>query len=162
MRRLLPLVLLTVVALLGACATGDDGWPAPGAVGGSPTTPADGGAGSGVAQAENDLRIEVDLGDGSAPQTWTLICDGSAEGSHPEAEAACEHLRGMTEPFEPLAEDLVCTEQYGGPQTAHITGRWNGEPVDLELSRVNGCKISQWDSFGPVLPVPVGVQPPLA
>ncbi|WP_346623342.1 SSI family serine proteinase inhibitor [Blastococcus montanus] len=159
MRRLLPLVLLALVAALGGCATGDDGWPAPGAVGGSPTTPADGGAGSGVARAENDLRIEVDLGDGSPPQTWTLTCDGSAEGSHPQAEAACEHLRGMSEPFAPVPEDAVCTQQYGGPQTARITGQWAAEPVDLELSRENGCTIAQWDSLGPVLPVPVGIQP---
>ena len=47
---------------------------------------------------------------------------------------------------------MLCTQQYGGPQTAHVTGRWSGEPVDLELTRVDGCRISQWDSLGPLLP----------
>jgi hypothetical protein len=28
--------------------------------------------------------------------------------------------------------------------------------VDLELSRVNGCLIGQWDSLGPLLPVDGG------
>ena len=95
------------------------------------------------------------------PESWTLVCAGFVEGSHPQAQAACDHLAGMTEPFAPLADDLVCTEQYGGDQTARITGRWAGEPVELELSRVNGCHISKWDALGPVLPIPVGVTDPL-
>ena len=78
------------------------------------------------------------------------------EGSHPDAEAACAHLTALDDPFAPLPTDVVCTEQFGGPQTAHVLGRWNGEPVDLELSRTDGCRISQWDALGPLLPGPVG------
>jgi hypothetical protein len=81
---------------------------------------------------------------------------GQVEGDLPDAEAACAHLDGLDEPFAPIPADAVCTEQYGGPQTAHVTGLWRGEPVDLELSRVNGCTISQWDRLGPLLPGPVG------
>jgi hypothetical protein len=158
-RGLLPLLLAGAV-LLGACAAeegnavSDDGRPAA-----APTTPDD--AASGIVRADNDLRIEVDLADGTSPQAWTLTCVGFVEGSHPRAEEACAHLDGMTDPFAPLPADVMCTEQYGGPQTAHITGRWRGEPVDLDLSRVDGCRISQWDAFGPVLPVPVGDVAPL-
>ena len=154
MPRLLPVVLLAGAALLSACApgTGD-------AVGG-PAAPSDAERpASGIAQADDDLRIEVRLGDGAPSHTWTLRCGASVEGSHPRAADACAHLEGMTDPFAPLPDDLICTEQYGGPQTAHLTGRWQGAPVDLELSRVDGCRISQWDAFGPVLPVPVGVDP---
>jgi hypothetical protein len=32
--------------------------------------------------------------------------------------------------------------------------------VDLELTRVDGCRIAQWDGLGPLLPGPVGVEPP--
>ena len=97
---------------------------------------------------------------GTPAESWTLVCAGSVEGTHPEAQAACDHLAGMAAPFAPLPEDAMCTQEYGGPQTAHITGRWQGDPVDLELSRVNGCRISQWDSLGPVLPVPAtGAEP---
>ena len=69
-------------------------------------------------------------------------------------QAACDHLAGMPSPFAPLAEDLACTQQYGGPETAHVIGRWGGEPVELELSRVDGCRIAQWDSLVPVVPAP--------
>jgi hypothetical protein len=145
-RTFLP--LLALLALLTACAS-DDGSTA---ADGTSESGADSGAAGGISRAENDLVIDVDLGDGSQPQSWTLTCAGSADGSHPDAAAACAHLQGLEEPFAPLPEDVMCTEQFGGPQTAHVTGVWGGEPVDLELSRTNGCRISQWDGLGPLLP----------
>ncbi|MGY1721374.1 SSI family serine proteinase inhibitor [Blastococcus sp. SYSU DS0552] len=153
MRRLVLLALLVSALVLGACATGRGDGDASSTGDGRDAT---GGGPSGIAQAANDLRIVVDRGDGTPPETWTLTCAGVAEGTHPRAEEACAHLEDMAEPFAPLPDDRVCTEQYGGPQTARITGRWNGAPVDLELSRVDGCRIAQWDALGPFLPVPVG------
>ena len=151
MRRVLPLLLLVPAVVLGAC-----GSPASdGSSGAPPSGATDDGAAAGISQAENDLRIDVDRGDGSPPESWTLICVGVVEGTHPQAQAACDHLAGMDDPFAPIPEDVMCTEQYGGPETAHVTGRWRGDAVDLELSRVDGCRISQWDSLGPVLPEPV-------
>lgn len=156
MRRLLPLLLPVAVLVLSACGSADEGGPSA-----SPTSPpADGSdgdlAGDGIRQADNDLQIEVDLGDGRAPQTWTLTCVGFVEGSHPAAQAACDHLAGMEDPFAPIPEDTICTQVYGGPETAHVVGRWGGEPVDLELSRVDGCRLAQWDSLVPVVPAPAG------
>jgi hypothetical protein len=143
------LLSLALFALLTACASPSGGdaraTDSPG--------PA---AGGGITQADNDLQVELDRGDGTEPETWTLTCVGIVEGSHPDAEAACAHLTGMAEPFAPLPSDVVCTEQFGGPQTAHVIGRWNGQPVDLELLRTDGCRISQWDGLGPLLPGPVG------
>ena len=104
------------------------------------------------APPENDLTVELDRGDGSAVQRWTLICGDPVEGTHPAAQQACDHLRGMDDPFAPIPDDMVCTQQYGGPQTASVTGRWAGRPVDLALSRVDGCTIAQWDGLGPLLP----------
>jgi Subtilisin inhibitor-like len=146
--------LALALAVLTACAGPGQGQ------GPAPTGGDDGGAaGGGTSQADDDLQVTVDRGDGSAPEEWTLSCGGSVEGSHPEAEAACAHLAGLEDPFTPLPVDVVCTEQYGGPQTAHVIGRWSGEEVDLELSRSDGCRIAQWDALGPFLPVPVGIEP---
>ena len=151
MRRLLPLLVLAAVLVLAGCGAGDDGTSAaPGTPDGTGSDPAAGG----ISQADNDLQIEVDLGDGSAPLTWTLTCVGFVEGSHPQAQAACDHLAGLERPFAPLPEDVVCTQQYGGPETARVIGRWGGEPVELDLSRVDGCRIAQWDSLVPVVPAP--------
>jgi hypothetical protein len=149
MRMLMTLV--AAVAMLTACASRSSD----GSAGGATEPGSDSGAAGGISRTENDLAIELDLGDGSAPSSWTLVCAGVAEGSHPDPGAACTHLRGLPEPFAPLPADVACTEQYGGPETARVTGVWGGEPVDLELHRTNGCGISQWSALGPLLPVPV-------
>ncbi|MFP5218133.1 MAG: SSI family serine proteinase inhibitor [Actinomycetes bacterium] len=138
------LVLLPLVLVLAACSGGSDDdalSPAPEPIG--------------------RLVVEQDQGDGSPPQRWTLVCEqgGAASGDHPEAAAACAHLLDADEPFAPLPEDRICTQVYGGPQTAHVTGTWRGEEVDLRLSREDGCAIAQWDGLGPLLPGPVGVEP---
>jgi hypothetical protein len=100
----------------------------------------------------NDLVVVLDRGDGSAVQRWTLSCAGTVEGTHPAARAACDHLRSVDDPFAPIPDDTMCTQQYDGPQTAHVTGRWGGEPVDVRLARTDGCRIAQWDGLGPLLP----------
>ena len=141
-------LLFAGALLLAACGpAGND--PASGAPGASPTdepSTSDGPTGS------DELVVELDRGDGSPAERWTLRCGDPASGDHPDAEAACAHLAGLDDPFAPIPDDVACTEQYGGPQTATVTGRWRGQPVDLRLSRVDGCRISQWDTLGPLLP----------
>jgi hypothetical protein len=160
MRRLLPLLAVAAALALAGCGSADGEEPS--AAPTTDTTPdgvdgTDGAAaGGGISQADNDLQIEIDLGDGSAPATWTLTCVGFVEGSHPEAQAACDHLAGLDDPFAPLPEDAMCAQVYGGPETAHVLGRWGGQPVDLELSRTDGCRIDQWASLVPVVPAPAG------
>jgi hypothetical protein len=151
MRRLLPFLVLAAVLVVAGCASGEDAAPA---ASGTPEATGGDHAAGGISQADNDLQIEVDLGDGSAPVTWTLTCVGFVEGSHPQAQAACDHLAGLDRPFAPLPADVVCSQQYGGPETARVLGRWGGEPVELDLSRVDGCRIAQWDSLVPVVPAP--------
>ncbi|MCV2491492.1 SSI family serine proteinase inhibitor [Geodermatophilus sp. YIM 151500] len=162
---MLAVPLFALLALLAACAgtpgSGDAaGGDATGDATGTPPSAPAGEDGPTAGGGDDDLVIEIDRGDGSPVQRYTLACGGSTPGDLPGAEAACAHLTGMAEPFAPVPADAVCTEQYGGPQTARITGRWHGQPVDLELSRVDGCRISQWDGLGPLLPGPVGVEAP--
>ena len=139
--RLLLVLPLLLLAACGSSPGGEDRLP----------RAADSGA-DGSQRADNDLAIEYDAGDGSGVQQWTLTCAGSVEGNHPQAEQACEHLTSLEEPFAPLPADQICTQQYGGPQTARVTGVWGGDPVDLTLSRVDGCRISQWDRLVPLVP----------
>jgi hypothetical protein len=154
MRRLLAGLVLLVVLVLAACGTADGGDDAAAPSPGAPEETGSDPAAGGISQADDDLQVDIDLGDGSAPQTWTLTCVGFVEGSHPSAQVACDHLAGIAQPFAPLPDDAVCTQQYGGPETAHVRGRWGGEPVDLQLSRVDGCRLAQWDSLVPLVPAP--------
>ncbi|MCZ2837500.1 SSI family serine proteinase inhibitor [Modestobacter sp. VKM Ac-2985] len=154
MRRAVLLSLAVPLMLLAACGTADDAGQAVG----SSTTPATSSdpATTTPGDAIGDLVVEYDPGEGAPVERHTLTCAGTVEGDLPDAEAACEHLGELEEPFAPVPDDAICTQQYGGPQTAHVTGVWRGEPVDLQLSRTDGCRIAQWDRLGPLLPGPAG------
>ena len=147
-------LLLLPLLVLAACAAQHGG----GSAGAQPT---DGSSASSSAaeRPRNDLRITIDRGDGEKPQRYRLVCGEGADSDHPDPQAACEHLAGLDEPFAAIPADAVCAQMYGGPQTARVTGVWNGKPVDLELSRVDGCRIAQWDKLGPVLPGTAGARP---
>lgn len=104
------------------------------------------------------LTVKVtEAGDGR-DGTFELECHPSG-GTHPRAEEACSKLDEGTwgkDTFAPTPADSVCTMQYGGPATAHVTGTWNGRPVDATYNRANGCEISRWDKLVPVLPEVAG------
>jgi hypothetical protein len=137
-----------VVLLLAGCAA-----PAGnGADAASSSTPS-------ASSGDDDLQIVLDRGNGTEPERYTLTCGEVPDGDHADAAAACAHLEGLAEPFAPLPADIACTEQYGGPETARITGRWHAEDVDVELSRTDGCRIAQWESLGPLLPPVEGAVP---
>lgn len=51
-----------------------------------------------------------------------------------------------------MAEGTLCTMQYGGSATAHVTGTWAGRPVDARYDRGDGCEIARWDRLVPLLP----------
>jgi hypothetical protein len=140
------LVALTV--LVTGCAASTTAGPAPAPASSTPRLPPD------------DLLIEIHRGGSSPTESYRLTCGTTVAGNHPAGAAACAHLFGLAHPFAPIPADLMCTQIYGGPQTAHVTGRWKGAAVDLRLSRVDGCRIEQWNSLGPLLPGPVGVSPP--
>ncbi|AZS86273.1 hypothetical protein ELQ87_19840 [Streptomyces griseoviridis] len=87
--------------------------------------------------------------------TFELYCHPGG-GSHPDSGAACDRLDRITQwgrdTFAPVPDDSVCTLQYGGPATAHVTGTWAGRPVDASFDRRDGCHIGQWDRLVPLLP----------
>jgi len=59
-------------------------------------------------------------------------------------------------------KNQVCTEQYGGPDVATITGTYDGvdgPKINTTIDRSNGCGIDEWDSLlSRVLPNPLGMQ----
>lgn len=98
----------------------------------------------------DELTIRYDNGSGTV-STWTLTC-APAGGNHPDPKAACAALQAHEEALQPVPPDRACTEQYGGPDRATITGTWRGKPVNSILSRTNGCEIGRWDALAGLLP----------
>lgn len=45
----------------------------------------------------------------------------------------------------------LCTQQYGGPQVAVVTGTFYGRQVESVFTRTDGCEISRWDTMAPLL-----------
>jgi hypothetical protein len=45
----------------------------------------------------------------------------------------------------------ACTELFGGPDVATIEGQLNGDEVNAELTRSNGCEIERFDAVVPLL-----------
>lgn len=104
-----------------------------------------------------ELTIKVSAGRGSGERTYSLVCD-PAGGDHPDPEAACRLLSELKDPFAPVPPDAMCTEIYGGPQTATVTGTFRGEPVNAQFSRTDGCQIARWDKHATLLVETGGVE----
>ncbi|OAH15032.1 SSI family serine proteinase inhibitor [Streptomyces jeddahensis] len=105
--------------------------------------------------APDQLTITVQGVGGDADGTYELEC-GPAGGTHPNAAGACRRLDEQAaegrDPFAPRQRGAMCTMQYGGPATAHVTGIWHGRPVDATYDRGDGCEVARWDAVVPVLP----------
>ncbi|MFD7495526.1 SSI family serine proteinase inhibitor [Streptomyces sp. NPDC059832] len=106
--------------------------------------------------ARTQLTITVSGSENAAAEgAFELRC-GPAGGSHPVARQACGRLDELAgegaDPFAPVPEDALCTQQFGGPATARVTGTWRGRSVDTVFSRTNGCEIARWNGLRPVLP----------
>ena len=78
-----------------------------------------------------------------------------------DEQAACLALASpevVTRLVEGPPADQICTEQYGGPDVATVTGTIDDQPVDTTVDRTNGCGISDWDGLLADLLIPaVGV-----
>lgn len=116
-----------------------------------------GGAAETASQGGTELVVEFRADAAVAATTLRLRCDPPS-GEHPDPPRACADLAREPAPFAPLPPDQVCTEIYGGPQTATVRGSYRGEPVMVDLARTDGCRTAQWDLLGALLP-PVAASP---
>ncbi|PPK92361.1 subtilisin inhibitor-like [Kineococcus xinjiangensis] len=98
------------------------------------------------------LTITVTDGAGTST-TWTLTCpaDGEPGGDHPDPAGACAALDAAKDPFAPVPKDLMCTQVFGGPETATVRGRWRDSDVAATFKRTDGCEIARWNRLAPLL-----------
>lgn len=120
----------------------------------APSPPPAPAAGPGAGNAE--LAIMVKPSDAEPAVNYTLVCQNGvpgAESKHPSAQAACTALKNNAALLSPPTKGTAqaCTEQYGGPQQARVTGIVDETPVDTTFARRNGCEISAWDAAKDIL-----------
>lgn len=84
---------------------------------------------------------------GTSPQAAAV--DGSTLPDPAAALAAVERF-GVEAFFTPRRADMLCTQQYGGPQVAVVTGMFHGRPVNSHFSLTDGCEIARWRSLAPL------------
>jgi hypothetical protein len=128
---------LGAVALLSACGGQAD---------------SDAGGGSGP-DPEAATRLQVSFrpsgSDGEAISA--LLTCAPPGGDHPRAEQACLALEANADALQPIAGDVACTEIYGGPETAKVSGMFQGRRIRARFNRTNGCEIDRWERLAPLL-----------
>jgi LysM repeat protein len=125
------------------------------------TLAACGGSGSGSSDASTQLTITARTGGESVlvPSEATLECDGTARATGFLAKAtgpACAAVRNgvVAKVAQAEAGGRLCSQIYGGPQTAHLTGTANGKTVNLRVDRTDGCGVEDWNVLEPLLGAP--------
>jgi hypothetical protein len=102
------------------------------------------------------LRFSVTEAPAATPQPATLTCLGTWTNASGYLRAApdegCQQARQLAGLLLNAPDpDRICTQIYGGPQTATVQGTINGRWIRRAFSRTNGCQVADWDQMGRLL-----------
>jgi len=89
--------------------------------------------------------------DHSPQRTFTLTC-APVGGTLPRRQSACARLTALRSPFAPTPAQRACTQIYGGPQEAFVSGRFRGRRIRSSFNRRNGCEIDRWNRVAFLFP----------
>jgi hypothetical protein len=96
-----------------------------------------------------DLTLDADGPGPEKPRTATMDCP---EPAHATADELCGRVLLLSpDVFDPVAPGTACTEIYGGPDTLKVVGTLEGEEVEGEFTRENGCEIDRFEAWTPIL-----------
>jgi len=109
-----------------------------------------------------DLTITVTLTEGGATTISRLAClgDTATVTGDPGPASADMMCLALNDPsindrvVNGAPVDIACTEQYGGPEVAAISGTLDGAEIDTSFDRTNGCGIGDWELMRSFLPTP--------
>jgi Subtilisin inhibitor-like len=107
-----------------------------------------------AASGTTALRIVYRADANATPRVFTLRCD-PAGGTVAHPPEACRRLARLGRAaFRPVPTGLLCTQIYGGPQEAIVTGTVAGGRVWATFRRRDGCEIARWSRLGFLFPTP--------
>jgi hypothetical protein len=153
-RRVISIVGLGAVLLVAAaCGKGDTGGTIDAGAGTSTTV---------LGSVNGSLALRIDREDSG--DTATLSCAGlEASGSSwladpAAAQAACQVITGNPDAKARLvngpAMGIMCSQIYGGPEKATVTGMIDGKTVNTSFHRADGCGVTDWTLLQPLLGSP--------
>jgi hypothetical protein len=122
----------------------------------APAPPAASPLPSGPSAGDAELSVTVKASKDGKAVNYTLVCKGGApmaESQHPNAAAACTALKNNAAIVNAAAppKGISCTQQYGGPEVATVTGEVNGTPVETSFALRDGCQIGAWNAAKDIL-----------
>ena len=83
-----------------------------------------------------------------------IVVDSDGDGPRAPEQGHCTGDSCPAVPrraFEPVSKRTVCTDIFGGPQTASVEGTLRGDAISARFSRRNGCEIARWKLAAPLL-----------
>jgi len=103
-----------------------------------------------------DLAISVRDAPDAPEYVFRLVAkDGSpvAGTTLPAPDAALAAVEEFGEDifFPRPGPPRLCTQQYGGPQVAVVSGTFHGRPVHSVFTRTDGCEIARWNAMASLL-----------
>jgi len=102
-------------------------------------------SGASASGGRTSLHVTVRADAMSAWRSATLRCDPPG-GSVAQPGRACSRLRASGRAiFAPTPPGTACTQIYGGPQEALVTGTLDGVNVWARFRRRDGCEIARWN-----------------
>ena len=100
------------------------------------------------------IRLREDPAAGAREFRLITVAGRIMQGSTlpaPEAALAQAEERGEDIFFPAPGPPRLCTQQYGGPQVAVVTGVFHGRAVDATFQRTDGCEIARWNAMSALL-----------
>lgn len=102
-----------------------------------------------------DLTVTLTEAPGGPAHVFTLVCHSGrlAESTVPDPAGAVAAVERFGERifFPTPGPPKLCTQQYGGPQVAVVTGHFGGRSVHSRFSLTDGCEIARWRALSPLL-----------
>lgn len=127
------------------------------------------GACAGAPSAGPPVRAEISvviLDPGGSTVSYVIRCD--ADGASVSGDAQIDAAAACSALARPAVQnrliggpspEQVCTQVYGGPQTAMLSGTLERQSVNTVVTRDDGCGIGDWDNLLKDILLPVSRGP---
>ena len=100
-----------------------------------------------LANSTSYLMVSYHPGLGSQVTFKVSCLTHSISGTHPNKKAICAAIAKQgIQLFAPVPTGIACSEIYGGPETARISGTVRGSKINSVFNRTDGCQVARWNN----------------